>query len=186
MSSEHGGVDRQVSQESTHEPDETRTEEEKSLKAEIPSRLPSCLDGSINEGADRWFQYQGELLFDRAEIRDISKRLFLISEMEFERAENVETEIQWWKTIDFIDEVEQRWEKATEDHSFLVAVPTPNIEQQPGPRRAIIKLDYHYHKPEIRTVREWKRDQILATLREFDYWVYHTKVIKPALESVAE
>jgi len=186
MSSERGGVDRQVGQKSTRKPGEEDASEEESLIEEIPDRFPGCLDESINEGSDRWFQHQGEFLFNRDEIRDIGQRLVLISETEFERVESIDTTIGWWKTADFIGEVESRWQDVADDHSFLVAVPTPNIEQQDNPRQARITLEYEYHKSEIRTEREWKRDQILATLREFDYWVYHTKIIKPALESVAE
>lgn len=186
MSSERGGVDRQVGQESTHEPGEQDAREEESLIEQIPDRHPGCLDESINEGSDRWFQHQGEFLFDREEIRDIAERLALISETEFERVESVDTAIRWWKTADFINEVESRWRDVADNHPFLVAVPTPNIEQQYDPRQTRVTLEYEYHKSEIRTEREWKRDQILATLREFDYWVYHTKIIKPALESVSE
>lgn len=186
MSSERGGVDRQVSQEPTHEPGEKDAREEKSLLEQISDRLPDCLDESINEGSDRWFQYQGEFLFKREEIRDIAERLILISETRFEPVEGVDTTMGWWKTADFIDEVESRWQDVTNDHLFLVAVPTPDIEKQYNPRQARVTLEYEYHKSKIRTEREWKRDQILATLREFDYWVYHTKIIKPALESVTE
>lgn len=186
MSSERGGVDRQVSQESVRNPGETDVEEGESLLDQVPDEHPACLNESINEGSDRWFQHRGELLFDRAEIPDIAQRLELISKTEFEVVGSIETSIEWWKTAEFIDEVERRWEDVKDDHSFLVAVPTPDINQESEPRRTTITVEYRYHKSEIRTEREWKRDQILATLREFDYWVYHTDIIVPSLESVSE
>lgn len=185
MSSERGEVDRQASGELTREPAESERDYEASQLEAIPDTLPACLDASINNESDRWFQHRGELLFERSQIPVIAERLKTIAETEFDTVEQIEASLSPWKTAAFIDAVEQRWQDVSEDHSFLVAVPTPNIEQQTDPRRAVISIEYNYNQSTITSEREWKREQILTTLREFDYWVYHTRVIQPAVEEVS-
>lgn len=189
MSSERGGVDRPTARESIHTPgragEEGEVDEGESLLEQIPDGHPACLDHVDNVGGDRWFLYQGEFLFDRSTIPIIAERLELISETDFDPPERMEATIKWWETADFIEEVERRWEAVKEDHSFLVAVPTPGITQETDPRRTIVEVEYPYHRSDVVTERDWKQAEILATLREFDYWVYHTEIIEPAVETVS-
>lgn len=189
MSSERGGVDRPVPREPIHKPDRAGEEgggdEGESLLEQIPDGHPACLDPAVNVGSDRWFLYQGEFLFDRSAIPRIAERLELISETDFDPPDRVEATVKWWETAEFIDEVERRWEAVTEDHSFLVAVPTPSINQETDPRRAVVEVEYPYYRSDVVTERDWKQEEILATLREFDYWVYHTEIIEPAVDAVS-
>lgn len=83
--------------------------------------------------------------------------------------------------------MEQQWANVTDSHSFLVSIPTPDIEQQYEPRRAKITVDYSRPQDnQVETEQDWKREQILSVLREYDYWVYETQVIRPALEAVGQ
>lgn len=185
MSSERGEIDQQVSQELAHEPANAESDSETSLLETVPDAVPACLDASIDSGSDRWFQSDGELLFERSHIPVIAERLGTISEFEFDAVEEAGASLSPWKTAEFIDAVEQRWQDVSDRHSFLVPVPTPSIEQQADPRRAVITVEYDYNQSSITSEREWKRNQILTTLREFDYWVYHTRVIQPAIDEVS-
>jgi hypothetical protein len=186
MSSERGGTDHRSRGKNHQNSRKHRPTDEELCLERIPEETPDCLDPSINDGSDKWFQYQDELLFSPDQLPDIARRLETISDTEFERVHSVEATINAWRTVEFIDAVEQRWQEITNSHSFFVPLPTPDIEQQKDQQRAHISIEYPVDGSAITTVREWKRRHIMAKVREFDYWVYHYEVIQPSIEQVSK
>lgn len=185
MPRERGGVDQRRRSEEWRTPTINNSSEKRSLRETISEGVPDCLGPGFDSNSGRWFQHEGEFLVAPEQLLETANRLETISQVSFTLPSVVTAEIPRWDTAEFIGTVEEHWQDTTSNHSFLVPVPTPDIEQQEDHQTARITVDYTGNRSENTTEMEWKRNQIVAELRDFDYWVYHTNVIRPSVEHVS-
>lgn len=167
--------------------------------------LPRRIERKVtNRGHDRWYQYDGENLFDADAVDRLRDRFELMNDTDWEKLFTVKgaggprTKIRT-KDLDAFTEAVRDAEQAFVDEygpqltafgNRMYGEPVGEMGvveiTEENPRKTVVQANYNTGHRAFIGGADGKKQDILLPVRAFEQWAYHTEVVEPLFEEYHE
>lgn len=167
------------------------------------SDVLDAVPGIRNRNDDAWYEYDGEPMWNDDTIDRVRERLQTAANTEWGRvsaspkaAALGNTKDEWTKSTKIKTEHADTFEVAVEDKAKAVGedingwivpelIPKPNVYEK-GPVRTDVSVAYSMAHSVAMGGAAYKQQKIVKAVRDFEFWIYQTRVIEPLFNEFNE